>query len=1243
MNTLRDSGDTMTARGRQARAGMRHSRAMAILMGLFAAVTAASAAPPPVDISPAPLFLGSNVPGTLVLTPSVEWPTADSAANLGNTYDDTKTYVGYFDSAKCYLYSYSATETDRYFYPAGVASSHACNSSKQWSGNYLNWAATQTIDAFRMALTGGFRSTDTTTETRLSKARQDGQGSFALRSVGTGIAGATPAKAGWGSMQSRINGLGYQMYFTRNDGRPGGSPDINSNVLVPNVQLVSYNPGDSNQMKSSGKYDNDGVPGTPDVYDNRIYAVSIRVKVCVSGYLEANCKQYGSNYKPEGLIQQYSDRIRYSVFGYLNDTTETRDGAALRAQQKFVGPQTYDPTAGTAANPNKEWDPNTGVFIQNPDGITSSLGRTIADSGVINYINKFGELNTNARKGHDPVSEMYYAAIRYLKNLGNVTPYTDVSGATNAQRDQYTDGFPVITAWADPVTYSCQANAILGIGDVNTWDDKNLPSATATGAASEPAKPAQVVADTSVDVNKATKKVFDLEGFTGVGNNPFTGRNNSAYIAGLAYDSHTVDMRPDLSGSQTVSTYWSDVQENQVLEPKARNQYWLAAKYGGFRVPAGYDPYAQTAALPQSWWHASTDVLSTGDLRPDNFYTAGDAAKMVAGLQAAFAQIVASIQGTGASFGASSTTLQSGTTLFQSSYFSNSWYGDLTAYPLDPTTGEVLAPTWSANSLLLAKNWTTRKILVSNGSSAVAFNYGNLNSTQKTILGSSQVVDYLRGDRSNEMPAGTLRARTGVLGDIVSSQPVFVGAPNTSLYLGAGFTGASTYQAFAAAKAARTPMIYVGANDGMLHGFNATTGAEVFAYVPKAAITSDLASYALPGYVHRYSVDGENTIANVYIGGAWKTILVGTMGRGHPGVFALDVTDPANPSLLWDKTDADIPTLGNNLGKPIIAQVADGDWRVIFGNGPNSASGDGQLVMVKLSNGTATSVNVGGGPKNGLTAATIWNSDSDDFFDRAYAGDLLGNVWRIDGLATGSPTKIKLFAATDGTKAQPITAAPLVAIRPTSTETWVFFGTGRYLGTADVSNKDIQTWYGIKDAGTTIPGRAQLVQRNITAEAAQVSGGPVGRAIDPGTLSDVAGKSGWYIDLKSPVNGAQGERMVVPNIFQGLALVGVTRIPDSANPCSPGGTGFVMAIDPFTGGSLDSSYFDTNGDGKVDGSDSVGSSVVSGIGLATGGNGVIAVGDRIYGTLDNGAQFTPPPPPSSKTTGRVNWHEVIGN
>jgi len=436
-----------------------------LAMSLTVVAGAASGQAANTAVAQSPLTVAGNVPGNLLLVPSVEYPTLDSMANLGN-YDPTRAYTGYFDPGKCYKYSYSATETSRYFYPVSTTTTRACSaSSQQWSGNYLNWSATQTIDPFRKALTGGYRVKDTTTETWLEKARFDGSGGSNLfpnrripasGSNNSQVSGATPTN--WTDFTYRIYQLGNRMRFTRTGD-------------LATATVIAYDP--SIHTASS-------IDGT------KVYEVSVRVKVCDSSVgVESNCVQYSSNGKPEGLIQKYSEKIRYSVFGYLNDSTITRDGGVLRARQKFVGEYKLEPSTNRlVANANREWDPSTGVQVLNPDAsdataTSSVVGQAISNSGVINYINKFGQMTTQNHKSYDPVSELYYAAIRYLKRQGNVPEYTSLSG-TSSQKYNYADAFPVITDWDDPMQYSCQANALLGIGDVNTHRDKDLPGSTWT-------------------------------------------------------------------------------------------------------------------------------------------------------------------------------------------------------------------------------------------------------------------------------------------------------------------------------------------------------------------------------------------------------------------------------------------------------------------------------------------------------------------------------------------------------------------------------------------------------------------------------------------------------------------------------------------------------------------------------------------------------------------------------------------
>lgn len=1225
------------------------NRAGAFLLGVLAAMSSLPAASLPVDVSQSPLYIGTPVPGNLALTPSVEFPTAISVANLAGAYTTATRFVGYFDSGKCYAYQYSVVEADRHFYPTGPSFGFVCPADR-WSGNFMNWAATQTIDPFRSALTGGFRVKDTLNETWVEKAIADRNsiGNFPRRAVDNALLvnDATPAE--WGTIQMRIDGLGNKMWFTQL-----GGGDVNTGA-----NRVAFDPAIHNL--------NFAPLVTPAIPANlAVYEVSIRVKVCdASVLLEPNCELYPSGfYKPEGLLQQYSNRILYSVFGYQNRDQVQFDGGVMRANQKFIGPQTHFPELGPLANPQTEWSPATGILVQNPDvadaaATTAAIGGAacavpggcdIRNSGVINYINKFGQMQTGKNiKSFDNVSEMYYTAMRYFKNLGNVPAYSALTGSRE-QRYQQADGFPVITGWQDPIRYQCQTNVILGIGDTNTWQDKNLPGPT--NGTDEPGKPAEVLADTTVDVVANLRDIRLMEGDTPAvaiaraTAASYSHANNSAYMAALAYDAHTRDIRPPgpnvLPGKQTISTHWVDVVEFGGFKTENNNQFWLTGKYGGFRKPPGYDPDTMTAPLPAAWWWGTTDLVNGNPAfrRADNFYIASDAQKMVDSLTLAFQNILNSLAGSGSSFASNTTKLEIGATTFQAQFIPARWQGELSAFAVDPGTG-ALTFTWSAGSKFPA--WASRNIKFNSGGILTNFAHGALAATP---LGVENVatINYLRGERINEQdqPGGTLRTRSGVLGDIVNSQPVFVGRPNPRLHLGATFTGAAAYPAFAAAQFARAPVVYVGANDGMLHGFNGTSGVaggtETFAFVPTAAMT-DLYKYTLPGYVHQYYVDGELTVADIYEAGAWKTILVGTLGRGGRGMFALDVTNPAAVSLLWEKNSTSLPELGNNLGKPIIAQVADGDWRVLLGNGPNSAGGDARLIMLDALTGASTPTPALAAGSNGLSGVQAWSSVLGGFTDTVYAGDLKGNMWKLENLV-GVPTAFKLFTANPGI-AQPITAAPLAARNSATADTWVFFGTGKYISSGDIANIDVQSWYGLIDNGALIPStRATLDPIAILLEG--VVGGFAARVID---TNAAPGVDGWYMDLVSPAPvGARGERMVVPNLFQGLALIGTTRIPEPADVCNPSGKGFVMAVSPFTGGRLPQIFFDLNADGAFTAGDTLGGFPVSGLGLPSSPNNPIFIGDIMQISLDDGTTATVKTNSGGFGQRRVSWREVVRN
>ena len=1228
----------------------------------------ASASTAHADVSQSPLLLGGgSVPGNLALVPSVEWPTIISIANLG-TYSGNNSYVGYFDADKCYDYSHDATNSDRrdsHFYPRSKTSNRSC-AGKLWSGNFLNWAATQTIDPFRSALTGGYRVRDTPTVTWLEKARHTGQNGSGAReiSASTTVSAATPAD--WSHFRTRIAGLGNRMRFTMDGDWAGAITDYTSDTdLVGNGSAV--------------------------------YEVYIRVKVCDSDVgLEANCKSYSQGHKPEGLIQQYSSDIRYSVFGYLNDHEVLRDGGVLRAKQKFVGQTVRTPgVAGNQSNPASEWDATTGVLVRNPNAAdATATNATILDSGVINYLNKFGQMTSKNHKSIDPVSELFYTSLRYFKNQGNVPAYSNLTGDEN-NRYQLADGFPVITTWDDPIQYACQKNVILGIGDTNSHRDKNLPGNT--NMSEEPTTPSEVSEDDTINVVTATQKVAALEGITI--NTPFTGRNNSAYIAGLAYDANTKDLRPLVSGKQTVSTYWVDVRENESLAERANNQYWLAAKYGGFKVPSDFgDPYERTAALPEAWWRTTSDTLGTNYPRPDNFYVASDATRMVESLKLAFAKIAKEAESTTASLATNSTRLNTDTAVFQSLLDSKRWSGDLLAKQIGTNGVVATDATWSAAAALDGLvDLTSRKIFTSppptadsaNGplrsTGGADFLWSGLSTSQRTALTKQGESDstlaerrlaYLRGDRSREITdedvAQPFRQRGSRLGDIVNSDPQFIHQQDfgySRLSWADGDVG-TAYTAFRTSEAYknRTPMVIVGANDGMLHGFDARLsataavngGKELFAYVPNN-VFGNLINLTEPAYAHRYYVDGTPRVSDVWLGTdtGWRTMVVGATGAGGNSVFALDVTDPGSmsrDSVMWEFTH---PRMGFTLGQPALVALPNNQFGVVVSSGfHDSEQTNGKVWVLNAANGSVikefTLATTGG-----LGAPLAADTNADQVADRVYIADTLGNLWRLDlaGSNTANwriPASLNanpLFVAKDDASVRQAITAPLVSAFNDNGQHMVFFGTGSFYRTGDNEIPDdpaIDTFYGIIDNGLLIDGRSGLREQQILKEAT-LSNGEKARAITQNAVQST--DKGWYLDLAWQVGdeatGAQGERVVAKATLRNDRVIFTTMTP-SADPCAFGGTSWIMSVNLSSGGRLNYVYFDSDGDGNLDDDDTT---IIgddddgipwSGISDVDAGvsKGVTSLYKWLCFAGSSGATPTCIPQPDSQRFGRQSWHEV---
>lgn len=1152
-----------------------------------------------------PIQTTQAVPANVMLDLSVEFPTAVSYANIDASFDKTKSYYGYFDPKKCYVYKTGVTLgswTGDYFEPDGAAASdYSC--SGKWSGNFLNWATMTAIDEFRWALTGGNRVVDLPV-------------SFADSVYATILQRSTGNQGSASNFPNRLLSASDAAKYTP-------ISTTHSLCIVNLNQGVGVTIGGTTSTAATGC----SINTTP-----ASVKYSVNVQVCKPGQEESNCKLYTSAdgtksvKKPTGLMQDNIGKMNFGAFGYLLDNDLKRDGGVLRGRMNDLSAEILE----------------TGAFANDPEGVYNpTLG--ITSSGTINYLNKFGYYSGNY-KTYDPVSELYAESIKYFKKLSPTASY--VSGLSSARRD----GFPVWTTWNDPIKYWCQQNFIIGIGDVNTHADKNL-SGNPSKSSSEPSGP--VPADVDWDLAGSTthdwtNKVGALEGISNLGSVVNYGgccNNNGAYIAGLAYYAHTKDLRNDFINNQTITTYWVDVLEYGTYKDK--NQYWLATKYGGFQ-----DVNKSGTFDAGDLWNANKRKFGTNDI-PDNYYPASDAVSMITGLRSAFSNIN-KLLAAGAGVGLSSSSFSSttsDTSVFQVTYNSTSWTGDVKGFRItgvDTSTGGItLALKWSAASNLAAlvagTGWDkARKVVAvtpnSEGRLAGApFRKDKLHASDLSLLGATatdqqNVINYLRGDRTNETsgvspPDGKpYRKRDALLGDIVNSRAVFVGAPSAQ-YSDAFNPG---YAAFKTANASRKPVVYVGSNDGMLHAFDADTsgagsgGKELFALIPHAMFagpdsdpgTSGLLALTSPNYAHHYYVDATPEVRDVDMsraGGAfetdssvssWKTLLVVGQGKGGRSFVAIDVTDPSSwtsedavaGKVLWEFTHAD---MGYSYGRPLITKMRKYGWVVVLTGGYNntlnaldtSKRGQGVIYILDPRNGNLleriyTGSGTAGAPA-GLAQITGYTQDYSDYTtDQIYGGDLDGKVWRFDvsqsSKSDALPNPVLFATLRDSAgNAQPITTAPQVEYGAQDLKRYVFVGTGRLLHsddiTADPARSRQQTFYAFRDGNKVAPytdGTGGTLPSGVSFPVARSNAVQVTDLIAGATL-DATKPMGWYYDLTGAETGTTvagesvtiRERIVInPQANDGVVTWLGTRM--NTDPCSPVGQSSIYAVKYGTGKSV---------------------------------------------------------------------------
>lgn len=619
---------------------------------------------------------------------------------------------------------------------------------------------------------------------------------------------------------------------------------------------------------------------------------------------------------------------------------------------------------------------------------------------------------------------------------------------------------------------------------------------------------------------------------------------------------------------------------------------------------------AITTKTPIAWGDPSNeDARSIDDLlhaavnSRGGFFSASNPKEFAEKLSATLKGIDAGVA-SASNLAGTTTSTQANNYVYQGSYNGKDWSGTLTGYDINNPSNSL----WTANF----PAWASRNLWFNGASGVKSFSWANLSSAEKTVLKSEKLVNYLRGETVNEAPASeNFRSRSSVLGDISNSSPLFVAEPINRNLGRHSWAGASSYNQFVAANKGRAPRIYVGANDGFLHGFNASNGTETFAYMPKAMLTgsTNLVSYSDPFYEHKYFVDGSPVAADVYINGAWKSILVGSLGRGGNSLFALDVTNPNSmqaSNVLWDKSY-------NNLGvittKPVITRMNNGKWAIVVGYGYNNASKGSGLLVIDIETGAEianiVAPNTVNANAHGLGQIEGWDADRNGTTDWFFAGDLLGNIWKFDLSGTSAAdwkvaySGFPLFKAKNASnQAQSITGGLTLTSEPETGQLWVFFGTGKMLAAADVNNTDVQSWYGIKDVAG-INDRSNLKKRDIqNVIYTDATGSRPVRSVSEATDNDMTGKFGWYMDLID-----SKERIVTRPVQVGNNLVISTAIP-SGDDCKPAGDGYVMSIDPFKGARLKYHFFDLSKDGKFDAGD----------GINAGANKVPASGIKFDGT-----------------------------
>jgi len=1139
---------------------------------------------------------GARVPPDLLLNLSLTHVAA--GAVYQQPYRPQDSYAGYFDARMCYSYPLRSQEggqlpdlrlaTAYFSVLKRAAPQHDCGGDS-FSGNFLNWASTSMVDIVRLGLSGGDRVIDEAAKTVLQRAYLPaGNGGpdffahaqyFPRKLLLAGVAAATPfgvAKLSVISCRNRLLFGDGALALAGTCDAPGSAAALG--VYLARVQVCDQTEG------------------------------AVRPDLCMA---------YGKQYKPVGALQRHGERVRIGVFGAWNMPADSADaavyGGAMRAPLAHIAGQRWlAPAFAPQDNPYAAWQRSTGVTMR-PD--SSVAGAAIAP------INTLGR-SVPQQLGHyasgAPLAEILYESLRYLQGR-----------QPSAANTLHNDGLPLQANWSDPQQAACQRHAVLTLADAGMAPDwfvpGNVPGTTAGAAgAGSRARGADAYTAPPFDVMAWTGAVGKLES-AGAAAAPAAAANGlerqfygphgaSYYAAGLAYWSHVRPIRPlavndNAAGAAILSAVahtTADLQPANSTMPGDLpvTPLLLAARYGGdgdaasngrpFSAPGD----AASAALASSWRSASR--------LPHHYLPGNNPAALIAGLHELVlatdrATLVPALPGPSllaladgveeAYWFDTRMRLDDGSMQLARASFALGTDGSVTPGKVWWRSGGVL-PETKAGGAGAGASGTLRPVHTPDGQGGLlVLDWPRLSAQQRSWFQRDDEADeasgmspgearvrYLQGERVHEVdqPGGFLRRRSSTLGAAPHGSIVYVGAPALNR-AGAGYLLHRQHML------ARPKMLYAGANDGLLHAFDAVSGKELFAYLPQALLTGVLKGVTVTSgltYDGGPMLDGAAAHAEVLLRGRWRTVLVSGMGGGAQGLFALDVTDPqrfSQEGALWEFTDLDDSLMGNLRAAPSVARINMGGksgaraYRefAVVSSGYNNTQQDGKTRSVarpaaaifllaldkppreqwqlnsnyfRLAVPAASDARVAEAnaalASHALAPPTLVAGD-DGALAYIYAGDMQGNIWRLD-LAAGPPwqegagRKLVFVARDEQGVRQAITQQIKVAYAPGGGYL-LLFGTGKLIEPADMWPAAFvpQSLYAVRDdlkEESPTRSRLDLVPRNLTASGKgwRVDGADL-RYAGSGALH------GWVLDLADTVLG--GERSVYsPVLAAGMAV-----------------------------------------------------------------------------------------------------------